>query len=450
MLKRYFIKLIKLVVQLIPGFDANDDIFISTLANAIIVLTLRIFGAASGFVMSFLLAKQLGARGIGLYYQAMTVITILVAISKLGFGDVILRFGTIFASENNWSKYTGLAFKAINFTAIAAAISCVFIFISADWIAESVFSEPDLANYLRLASLAIIPVSVASVYSVLVRAMDHIELSMLGATISPTLMIVLFLSLIPILGVQGAILSYILSSLIIFVVLLLVWKQLMRGRQTRPEEFSTNLLFSVASPLLLIVMTDLLTERAAILLLGIWVDSSEVGIFGVAQRVASITTYALVAFNIVIPPRFAVLFAQKKFEQLARLVSNTTWLMTAIGLLVCLPMIFFPRFILQIFGTEFEQGALTLVIIASGQFVNVATGSVGNLLVMSGFEKLVRNNIVFHSLLSLVISIILIPQYGIVGSAIAISLAITSRNLTSAYLAYRYLGINIWSRQYAK
>jgi len=48
----------------------------------------------------------------------------------------------------------------------------------------------------------------------------------------------------------------------------------------------------------------------------------------------------------------------------------------------------FPVFVLNFFGEEFVAAAPLLVVLSLGQLINVATGSVGFLLLMSGHEKI--------------------------------------------------------------
>jgi len=74
--------------------------------------------------------------------------------------------------------------------------------------------------------------------------------------------------------------------------------------------------------------------------------------------------------------------------------------------------------------------------------VNAATGSVGNLLTMSGHERDAARGFVFAAVLNLVLNVLLIPAYGIVGAAVAAAISLISWNLILAALVYRRLGIH--------
>lgn len=77
----------------------------------------------------------------------------------------------------------------------------------------------------------------------------------------------------------------------------------------------------------------------------------------------------------------------------------------------------------------------------TGSFVNVATGSVGYLLMMSGNERLMRNNVAFIAVLSILFNVTLVPLAGPLGAAIATAVCLASMNLISAKLVWSRLGI---------
>jgi O-antigen/teichoic acid export membrane protein len=112
-------------------------------------------------------------------------------------------------------------------------------------------------------------------------------------------------------------------------------------------------------------------------------------------------------------------------------------------------MVCFPHWLMWLFGDEFVAGAPLLRILAIGQFINVATGSVGYLLMMTGHEKDMRNSLLVVAPCSILLSLWLIPLYGATGAAVATALAIAGQNLLAVFWVRRRLGFNtlaIWRR----
>ena len=144
---------------------------------------------------------------------------------------------------------------------------------------------------------------------------------------------------------------------------------------------------------------------------------------------------------------FVELFAGKfpelagDFQALDALARNTASLMIVLATPIMLVFILVPSWVLEVFGPDFRAGGIVLAILATGQFVNVATGSVGYLLMMTGHEKLMRNNIIACTILNVALSAILIPRHGVVGAALATTVSLTTMNLVSVGMVYWKLSI---------
>ena len=61
---------------------------------------------------------------------------------------------------------------------------------------------------------------------------------------------------------------------------------------------------------------------------------------------------------------------------------------------------------------------------------------------MSGNEKLMRNNVAFVAVMSVVLNTVFVSIYGPFGAAIATAVCLASQNLIAAYMVSSCLGIN--------
>jgi O-antigen/teichoic acid export membrane protein len=108
---------------------------------------------------------------------------------------------------------------------------------------------------------------------------------------------------------------------------------------------------------------------------------------------------------------------------------------------------------MQLFGSQFTVGAEVLKILAIGQFINVVTGPVGYLLMMSGNERLMRNNIIVSTVICIILNSILIQKFGIFGGAIATAFCLALMNIISTIFVWNRLGITtlpFFKRKFAK
>jgi O-antigen/teichoic acid export membrane protein len=106
-----------------------------------------------------------------------------------------------------------------------------------------------------------------------------------------------------------------------------------------------------------------------------------------------------------------------------------------------LSLLIFPEVVLGFFGKEYVAASLTLSILSFAQFVNVATGSVGTLLIMTGHQKKFNwmQTINLFAFLFLV-SIGYILGINLTVFAIALFVGSFLQNVGSFILVKKYLG----------
>jgi O-antigen/teichoic acid export membrane protein len=153
-------------------------------------------------------------------------------------------------------------------------------------------------------------------------------------------------------------------------------------------------------------------------------------------------SFILIAVNSIAAPKFAALYKQGDMRTLGAVARKSAALMTLMVSPLLLICVLVPSWVMGLFGKDFESGALLLSILAIGQFVNVATGSVGYLLIMSGNEKLIRNSTALAAGVNIVLNILLVPWLGPLGAAISSATGIALYNLFNMVLV-RYR-LKIW------
>lgn len=412
------------------------------LRGASIAFALKLLGVALGFGFNLLMARLLGAHGTGIYYLSLTVITTASVFGRLGLGNALLRFVADHADRQNWSGVAGVYRQGIRVAVAASTVATGVVILAAPWIARQVFSEPALTTPLRLMAFSIWPLSLANIYAELLRALKRVRDTMFIQAVGIPL---ISLAVLGVIGgtfqALGAAMAYLAGTLGVLGFGYVMWRKSTPHIRRVRGTFDTRLLIATGIPLFWISLLHIVMEMADTALLGIWVASDRVGIYGVAMRAASMTSFILMAINTIVAPKFAALYAQGEHRSLGSLARNAAKLTTLLASPMLLLFILVPETIMGLFGQEFVGGARPLTILAFGQFVNVACGSVGYLLMMTGHEKAMRNNLLFSAILKIGLNILLITQMGIIGAALATAISIAFMNLFAAYLVYRKLSI---------
>jgi O-antigen/teichoic acid export membrane protein len=181
-----------------------------------------------------------------------------------------------------------------------------------------------------------------------------------------------------------------------------------------------------------------------------YVSTAELGIYAAAVRIAQALMLFLIAVNYMFSPFVADLHARGERDRLDDLYKAVTRWIVAGTLPLLLLLLIAPGALLRVFGPGFEGGSDALRILALGQLVNVAVGSVGFILIMvgrTGWDLAVYGS---TFALDLAVAFWLAPRWGMEGAAIAQALAMVASNGGRLYLVRRYVHIQPFDRHYLR
>ena len=410
-----------------------------------VALILKMTGAGLAFLFHALLARELGADQTGTYFLALTVIMIATIVGRLGLDNPLVRFTAANAAVGDWGTVKGVYRSGIRLALASSLAATLLVYAMAPWLAASVFSKPELLRPLQWMALAVIPLVMLMLHAQVLKGIKRILLASLvewhGAWISLFAILGLYL-LAPRWGVEGAVVGYALGALLTAAIGVWYWQRSTRAAYGERKTFAYGTLLQSSMPLFWVASINYLMVWTSTFMLGMWADSSDVAIYTAASRTALLASAVLFAVNSIAAPKFAELYRRgDDHALLARVAGNSTRLMLAASAPAFAVLLLFPGWIMGWFGPQFVQGAQVLVILTVGELVNVATGSVGHLLMMSGNERLVRNNNAMAALLNVVLNSALIPVAGVTGAAIATSLSVAVKNIAAVYLVAKHLGI---------
>jgi O-antigen/teichoic acid export membrane protein len=166
-----------------------------------------------------------------------------------------------------------------------------------------------------------------------------------------------------------------------------------------------------------------------ILLVGALRSTREAGIYAAASRLSIAGAYALQAVGMAIAPQISSLLARGSTARVETLYRVATWWLMALSWPLYLTLIAFAPFVMGMFGPEFVAGEWALVILSGAMLVNLATGNVTVVLLMSGKSALNLINAAASLVLNVALNLTLIPALGITGAALAWAVSIVFVNV---------------------
>jgi O-antigen/teichoic acid export membrane protein len=423
------------ITRLYHRLDGHTKEVINGAASS---FALRITGAALAFALNVVLGRMLGATGVGLYFLALSVVTIATVLGRVGLDNALLRFTAASASSGDWVAIKGLFIKSMQITLITSSLLTISVGIFAPWISKTLFNAPGLVDPLRTMALGIVP---TSLFTIVARMLQGLKRTKDGVAVlnvwAPAFCLAGAIALVPIWGVQGAVTSYAIAATLTTVIAWWRWHKATPQLTELIGYFSTQKLFQSSTPLFWVALSQLAITLTATISLGIWSTNADVGIYGAASRIVILLNFIIEAVNSIASPKFSALHQQGDMRALRALTKSSTKLLIIAATPAFAVFFLIPDKIIGIFGSEFTSGATVIMILAAGQLVNIITGPAGNVLMMCGYERLVRNAVVISALICITISLLLIPQMGMIGAAIANSVTVVIENLIIATLAWK-------------
>jgi O-antigen/teichoic acid export membrane protein len=181
-----------------------------------------------------------------------------------------------------------------------------------------------------------------------------------------------------------------------------------------------------------------------------YAKGAELGVYAAAVRVAQALVLFLIAVNYMFSPFVADLHARGERERLDGLFKTLTRWVVAGSLPILLLLVIVPGPVLRLFGGGFQSGTAALRILLIGQAVNVATGSVGFILIMVGRTGWDLAVYAASFLLDLAVAFALVPHLGAEGAALAQAVTLVASNSARLYLVWRFVRIQPFHRPYAR
>lgn len=396
------------------------------LLSASLVLPL---GLALNYVMNVVLARVLPVEGYGLFAYVQSVASLLAIAAALGFSSSMMRLVATYRTRDERALLRGLLSSSFAYICLVSALLVVLLLI-ASWI------WPNQRGGLMWSAILLIPLTVDIWRESTVRGLHRTAAAIIPRQVLlPLLTIILVVTFK--LNKTSEILAAFAATLIIVEIYGLV--QLRNAVKSltniRPRK-ETRQWLRISLPMGLSSVASFGLYRWDVVLLGLVVGLDAAGPYAAAARTALLASLVLRVVNLVIGPVLAELYHGGRLVPFKKLLVGATVGSGILGIPLYLLALLYPGAVLAIFGPAYQEAALPLQILATAQFINLATGPAGLALTMAKHE--VTNLILtfLSATVSLVGLLTLVPAYGIVGAAIATAFASAVQNIGAALAAW--------------
>jgi O-antigen/teichoic acid export membrane protein len=407
-------------------------------------LCVRGASAVLAFLLTAVLARILGSEGYGIYAYSLSLATLLAVPAHMGLPTLIVREIAVAHEKREWGRMRGvliwgnrMAFIAGSTLALTAAI-----------ISYAVFGGIANPNFqTQFWAFTLVPLlALAGVRAGALRGLNRIVHGQLSdRVIRPVTLLLLLAIAWFTCGVrpETAMMLHALAAGIAFVTSYMMLKRVfpLEARRAAPR-LDTDRWLRGLIPLAFLSGIQVINNQTDIVMLGILANPEQVGIYSAVFQVSILVSFMLTVVNLAIAPHFARLYAARQKQQLQRAATWAARLSLGIALPVALGLFAFGDLLLRvIFGEEYMEGYTALVLLAIGQTVNAATGSVILLLNMTGHERDTMKGVAIAAIANVTLNLILIPKMGVNGAALATTASIVLWNILLSIFVYHRIHI---------
>ncbi len=409
---------------------------------------LRLASTVLAFGIGVVLARTLGPSGYGIYGLVVSITALLTVPTEFGLPSLLTREIASAEVRGDWPHmrgilaWTGKMVAAVSLLLFAGTIGVVLLI-------KGLRSEAEFLHTLLWAMLLIPLVALGNLSGATLRGLRLVVRGQLSEMLLRPGMFLLLLcvfeygfgrSLHP---AQAMLLNVIAAAFAFAIGVAMLLKAIPPPcRIATPLTQSAQWLRS-AFPMALTEGTRVLQGNVSVLLLGWLLASEDIGRFRVASQIAILMTFPLSLLDIALSPFISRLHSSGDRVRLQRMLSYGAGLMfvTVLGMFVVL--VLFGRVLLSVFfGPAFAAAYPALVILALGQLINAFFGSNAVLLNMSNGERAVAQAFSFGLVLNVLLSLMLIPAFGIVGAAVANTVGLILWNILLWRRAWTTLAID--------
>ena len=409
------------------------------------VFAIRVVGAGLTYASTILLARWLGAFDFGIYAYVLVIITLLGLALSFGFSSAGLRLVPDYLGRKRWRRLTGFLVQSyaiiLALSALGAVTGAALVVALRGFIAPYYFMP-------LLVGLLCVPIwTLLNQGEAMAPAFGWVNLAYVPGYIARPLLLIVFVGGLAIVGHHPN------ATVALWAMIgacgiaaagqgVLVLAGIRRRVGKVAGSFHTRYWVLTSLSFLMIDGFRLLLDNTDVLMIGRLLDPHSVAIYFAAIRTAGLVAFVSFAMIALAVPKFAEINATGTREELQAFVSGVLKMMFWPSLATAIALAALGPFVLSLFGTGFEAGYPTMLIVLTGLVLRAASGPVEYLLNMTGHQRDTLRVYACAAVGTVVLDALLIPTLGIMGAAIGTYTAMLSGNLWLYFLVKKRLGVH--------
>ena len=434
------------------GFDDYINILSGTSQNVIGIA----IAAVATFAAQILMGRTLGPDGFGVVTVMTQAAFVGSFLTRAGMDMAVLRDVAIDAGEGRWERIRAPVARGVIIATGVSSVAAIAAVVFAPTLRNLFSFEDELARHVvEAAALGLPFLALTNVWLSATRGLKIMRYTLYvfwaGQPVGWVLLMIVGWQFSETTWMST--LAYSTSWMLASIAAYYFWRKESRGWIAAPmEPGALPRLMRYAGPRAPAALFSQLLFWTDLFVLTNYVSDDSVGRYSAALRAGQVLVLFLTSVSLMFSPFVADLHNRGENERLDKLFKALTRWTLAATMPAFLLLAVAPGQVLKIFGSDFssDRARAALLIILVGQFINMATGSVGFVLIMvgrTGWDLMVYGA---SLVVNLGLAFLLCPDYGLVGAAIANAVTFALSKWARLVLVKKFVDIQPYDRQYGR
>ena len=428
--------------DLLARTTRSDDVA-GVLHGAGIVLMIRVAAAPLAYVVMVVLARWMGAAEFGIYTWVFSW-TMLLAIPAGLALHVCLRYLPGYLAHEQWSHLRGLLTSSVALTVLIASATSL-VGAGALWVLQESVEQTLLVPFLL--GLGGLPVmALVALMAQIGRAFGWVVVAYSPSQIAHPILLAIAVLLLPQTHRQATAAELLAISFALFLVAVVMQGSIyarrlgQRLRQAAPG-YELRAWLRVGVPLVMVAGLVGVIDQSDLVMVGLFLTPTDVAYYSGAVRSAALVIFFFDAIMSLAGPKIAELHARGDSRALQSLLAGVIPWIALPTLAVATVILLLGVPLLAMFGEGFVAAYPGLLCLATAHLICACMGPAAILLSMTGHQDDCAKAYGVAAVANVVLNALLIPILGILGAAIATSVAKVGINAWLLRVVHRVLGL---------
>ena len=411
-----------------------------------------LFAFAVGFFVKIYLIDIVGLQQWGKYAIAQTFSSISETFLSIGIPFVIIKFIPTFI-DNNQQKASRMANVFIKYALIVGGPYLMLIYFGSDYINHFVYSDIDDLGWILFIMCIHVPISmlfgvVVSLYRSILKIK---EIVLYGTVITVSLRAILtFIIFQYTSDISHFILIEVFTQIIVLSILLYLFNKnefSLFVKSDAKEVTSDTKMVDYGKKMFYNSVIAFISGQALSFIISIKLPVEDVGAYNILLTLTGLTTFLLINLNKVFAPAISKLYHEDKISTLNELYKKTTFFINLFTVPLAVIIAIFADEILGLYTAEMLNYRKHLFFMLAGGMLSLAAGSSGTFMVMAGLEKQNLHIQIVRSILLVILSLTLIPIFGLFSVVILYVIFMLFVNLSQLIYISKHINISPFSKE---